>query len=107
VVAVIGILMAIAFVLYANVEARARLAKAQTDVRTLAGAVVVYTAHVGSPPAGLADLTSTTVVAGISAGPFVSSIPCPPTGWSVYTYAIDAAGFSITTAGDSTTVKIP
>ncbi len=50
VVAIIGILTAIAFPLYANIQARARVAKAQADVRTLASAVVVYSAHTGSLP---------------------------------------------------------
>ena len=41
VVAIIGILTAIAFPLYANIQARARMAKAQADARTLASAVSV------------------------------------------------------------------
>ncbi len=40
VVAIIGILAAIAIPLYANVQARARLAKAQADARALASAVM-------------------------------------------------------------------
>jgi type IV pilus assembly protein PilA len=48
VVAIIGILAAIAIPLYANVQARARLAKAQADARALASAVSIYSAHVGS-----------------------------------------------------------
>ena len=56
VVAIIGILTAIAFPLYANIQARARLAKAQADARTLASAVVVFSAHVGALPAALTDL---------------------------------------------------
>src|SRR5258705_2836064 len=50
VVAIIGILAAIAIPLYANVQARARLAKAQADARALASAVSIYSAHVGSLP---------------------------------------------------------
>jgi prepilin-type N-terminal cleavage/methylation domain-containing protein len=108
VVAIIGILTAIAFPLYANIQARARLAKAQADARTLASAVVVFSAHVGALPAALTNLTSATVVGGISAGPFISPIPTPPTGWSVYTYAAGAAGsFTITSAGDGATVTVP
>ncbi len=82
VVAIIGILTAIAFPLYANIQARARLAKAQADARTLASAVVVYSAHTGTLPAALTDMTSAVVAGGISAGPFISPIPTPPTGWS-------------------------
>jgi prepilin-type N-terminal cleavage/methylation domain-containing protein len=57
VVAIIGILAAIAIPLYANVQARARLAKAQADARALASAVSIYSAHVGSLPGALTDLT--------------------------------------------------
>ena len=80
VVAIIGILAAIAFPLYANIQARARVAKAQADARTLASAVVVYSAHAGRLPAALTDLTGATVVNGVSAGPFINPIPTPPTG---------------------------
>ena len=45
VVAIIGILAAIAIPLYANVQARARIAKAQADSRALASAVSIYSAH--------------------------------------------------------------
>src|SRR6059058_1892182 len=48
VVAIIGILAAIAVPLYANVQARARIAKAQADARALASAVSIYTAHMGA-----------------------------------------------------------
>ena len=42
VVAIIGILAAIAIPLYANVQTRARIAKAQADTRTLASSVSLY-----------------------------------------------------------------
>src|SRR5262245_58257373 len=48
VVAIIGILAAIAIPLYANVQARARIAKAQADSRALASAVSIYSAHMGN-----------------------------------------------------------
>ena|SRR5688572_172604 len=108
VVAIIGILTAIAFPLYANIQARARLAKAQADARTLASAAVVYSAHTGALPAALTDMTVAVVANGISAGPFINPIPSPPTGWGAYTYATAAGGsFSITTTGDSATVTVP
>ncbi|PYO37150.1 MAG: prepilin-type cleavage/methylation domain-containing protein, partial [Candidatus Rokuibacteriota bacterium] len=87
VVAIIGILTAIAFPLYANIQARARVAKAQADARTLASAVVVYSAHTGGLPAGLTNLSVATVISGVSAGPFINPIPNPPTAWGAYTYA--------------------
>ena len=107
VVAIIGILTAIAFPLYANIPARARMAKAQADARTLASAVVVFSAHVGTLPALLTDLTVATTVGGITAGPFISPVPNPPAGWAVYGYTAAAGVFSITTAGDGATVTVP
>jgi prepilin-type N-terminal cleavage/methylation domain-containing protein len=108
VVAIIGILTAIAFPLYANIQARARMAKAQADARTLASAVSVFSAHVGTLPAALANLTVATTVNGITAGPFINPIPNPPAGWGAYTYATAAGGsFSISTTGDSATVTVP
>ena len=57
VVAIIGILAAIAIPLYANVQARARIAKAQADARALASAVSIYGAHMGTIPTALTQLT--------------------------------------------------
>src|SRR5216684_2421141 len=76
VVAIIGILAAIAIPLYANVQIRARVAKAQADTRTLASGVSMFTAHMGALPAALTDLTqATTNGQGQSAGPFIATVP--------------------------------
>src|SRR5256885_2374808 len=83
VVAIIGILAAIAIPLYANVQSRARVAKVQADLRTLASAVSMYQAHTGSLPTALANLTVTASNGqGQSAGPFMASVPTAPSGGS-------------------------
>src|SRR6266571_1286752 len=103
----------IAIPLYANVQARSRVAKAQADSRTLASAVSIYTAHMGVMPAALTDLTSQ-VFNGLNqpAGPFMASVPAPPPGgtptWGAYGYASTSSGtFTITATGDGTTITVP
>jgi len=109
VVAIIGILVAIAFPLYANVQARARVGKAQADARTIAGAVVVYSAHVGGMPAALTDLTaSVSNNQSVWAGPFLVNVPTQPFGWSTYDYQSSTNGtFTISATGDGATVIVP
>ena len=75
VVAIIGILAAIAIPLYANVQARARIAKAQADLRALASAVSMFQAHMGTLPTALTDLT-VTVSTRRARPPVRSSAPC-------------------------------
>ena len=113
VVAIIGILAAIAIPLYANIQARARIAKAQADARTLVSSVNMFSAHMGSLPATLADLNSAATNAqGQVAGPFMPSTPTPPSGgnptWGSYGYASNANGtFTVSASGDGTTVSYP
>jgi len=113
VVAIIGILAAIAVPLYANVQQRARIAKAQADARALASAVSIYGAHMGVVPTtaqGLAVLT-TQVTNGQNqvAGPFMSTVPNSPAGWAAYDYSgVTASGtFTISATGDGVTVTVP
>ncbi len=81
VVAIIGILAAIAIPLY----------------------------HMGTLPAALSDLNSVaTNSLGQTAGPFMASTPAPPAGWTAYGYTSAAAGtFTISSSGDATTVSLP
>ena len=111
VVAIIGILAAIAIPLYANVQQRARIAKAQADARALASAASIYGAHMAVIPTTLDQLTSqVTNGQGQVAGPFMASVPTPPSGWSTpYGYAASTSSgvFTITANGDGTTVSLP
>ena len=111
VVAIIGILAAIAIPLYANVQARARIAKAQADARALASAISIFNAHMSRFPTTLGELTAqVTNPQGQQAGPFMGSVPAPPAGWTnPYNYSSnDAAGtFNINASGDGTTVTVP
>ena len=114
VVAIIGILAAIAIPLYANVQARARIAKSQADSRALASAISIYAAHMAVVPTTGQGLDSLTVVAvnslGQSAGPFMAKIPPTPAGWSspyAYTGDVIAGTFVITSNGNNTTVSLP
>src|SRR5262249_32111695 len=113
VLAVFSIVAALAVPLYANEEARARVAKAQAHIRPLPGPVNLHAAHMGPPPPPLPAVWSPAVNGrNESAGPFVTSIPHPPLGgspaWGAYTYTSSTAGtFSIIATGDGTTVTAP
>jgi prepilin-type N-terminal cleavage/methylation domain-containing protein len=117
VVAIIGILAAIAVPLYQNIQSRARIAKATSDIRSIASAVVQYSAHCGAlpgqagdscqvgnvaagplsanggpfvAPGGGAAVVQVTNAQGQNAGPFFNSWPIPPQGWNVYTVTVPA-----------------
>jgi type II secretion system protein G len=114
IVAIIGILVAIALPLYANALQRTRIAKGQADVRTLASAVSMYQAHMGTLPADLPTLLNQAVNdLGQTAGPFMRVIPNTPgsgsPAWSAaYAYTTAANGtWSVSAAGDNATAVAP
>ncbi len=113
VVAIIGILAAIAIPLYANVQARARIAKGQADARALASAVSIYAAHMGIVPSALALLTGVaTNGQNQTAGPFMANLPSVPAGWTpsatyAFTASTGAGTFNISAIGDGATVTVP
>ena len=108
VIAIIGILAAIAVPLYANTQALARIAKAAADARTLVSAVSMYSATFGTLPTALGDLTAATTINGVSGGPFMKSVPAAPAGWTAYSYTANPAGtYTVSASGDSTTISSP
>jgi type IV pilus assembly protein PilA len=131
VVAIIGILAAIALPVYANLQSRARIGKAQADARTIASAIMAYQGHCGIlPPAGAATTdcgtaagapaagagaaplsleSAQTNLQGQIAGPFLASDPVVPQGWTgsalngPYNYVIAAGGtYLVCATGDGT-----
>ena len=109
VVAIIGILAAIAIPLFNNIQQRARIAKAQADVRSMASAVSMYAAHMGAIPSAMGLVTASSSNAqGQTSGAFLAAVPTPPSGWGAYGYSTAADGsFTISASGDSTTAKVP
>lgn len=101
VIAIIGVLVAIAVPIYASLQGRARTAKAQADTRALASALTQYAAHCGALPGqagdtctpGGAPLQAVAVVQtngqGQPIGPLFNAQPQPPAGW---TYAVNIPG---------------
>src|SRR5262249_61701356 len=76
---IISILATIAIVVFQNIQARARISKAQADVRSLASAVSMYSSHYGAIPTALGEMTvSGTNAQGITVGPFMAAIPTTP-----------------------------
>jgi type IV pilus assembly protein PilA len=125
VVAIIGILAAIAVPLYANMQARARIAKAQADTRAMASAISIYSGLCGGLPDN-ASTATTCPTANSQAGgfpvvllsqqtnaqnqvggPFINAMPTLPQGWTgsgtSYKYSSSAVGTYIVCAtGDGT-----
>jgi type IV pilus assembly protein PilA len=123
VIAIIGILAAIAIPIYSNMQGRARVAKAQSDLRGLYSALVTVGAHCGDVPgstavpgtgitwAGPGDLACPTngsdtltvlgnrlTTNGIGAGPMYQPTTqlVPPSGWTYQYTRTGVATFTLT-----------
>jgi general secretion pathway protein G len=112
VVALIGILTAIAFPLYANVQVAARIARVRADLRTLATATSIYAQVAGRLPVTPADLIVVRTANGKTLGPFLAKVPVAPNAtWTAYAYTtLPVAGtFRITTSSvkDNKAVTVP
>ena len=131
VVAIIGILAAIAMPIYAGVQARARTAKAQGDMRGVASAISAFAAHCGNLPSpGVSATTDCSAITAVAVtgglptamltpqtnsqnqvgGPFMNSMPTLPTGWTgtagTYVYSVSASlTFIVCASGDGTAVN--
>ena len=134
VVAIIGILSAIAVPMYASMQTRARIARAQSDIRVMVGTISAFGAHCGDVPATVAVwpaagapgattactavaagpaalLTPVTDAAAVSAGPFLSRVPQPPANWT-YAYTRNGVGdYTLVAASaaafDNMTITMP
>lgn len=77
VIAIIGILAAIAIPKMSTATDSSKIAKIQADLRTIGGAVSMYQARIGSLPSTLADLAGDKKE--------LAAVPTPPSGAGAYT----------------------
>jgi prepilin-type N-terminal cleavage/methylation domain-containing protein len=109
-VAILSVLAAMAIHLYVSLATKSRITKAQSEVKTIATAVSVFEGHMGALPPTLGDLTApATNSDGVTAGPFLPSVPTPPGGaWTPYVYVPMPDGrFTITVSGEGATISFP
>jgi prepilin-type N-terminal cleavage/methylation domain-containing protein len=118
VMAVLGILAMTALTLYANLQGRARVAKAQADLKGLHWALVAFGAHCGDVPNTATTFTEVAPLAlgsapdtcanAVPAGPFypAGAILAPATGWT-YTYTRIGPGQFTLTASHPSDVTNP
>lgn len=87
VIAILGILAAIAIPKLAGSTDGAKVAKIQADMRTIGGAIAIYQATYGNVPSALTDLYNTNLLA---------KVPTPPNG-GAYTYSAGVASYTYNT----------
>ena len=86
----------------------ARTTKARADAQQIARALQLYKTTFGTLPESLEALRRPQTVGGVTDGPFLASIPAPPTGWSRYRYTKQAESrFTVSTSAGSITVTAP
>ena len=85
----------------------ARIAKARADVQQIARAVELYRASTGRFPESLMELMRPEASGGAKGGPFLASIPTPPSGWAFYVYAQSKDRFTVSSWGDGVSVSAP
>jgi prepilin-type N-terminal cleavage/methylation domain-containing protein len=73
VIAIIGILAAISIPIYSNMQARARIAKAQSDLRGMHSALVAFGATCGDVPNANGAMTTAAPLTFAAAG---AAVPC-------------------------------
>lgn len=127
VVAIIGILAAIAMPIYANMQEKARSGKAASDVATMAEAFSAFAAHCGDVPGtgfpgaagaaatcasqvaatGVAPLTvaNVTDTTNIPSGPWFRVAPTAPTGWTYVYTRLGLANFTVTAADSGGVIR--
>jgi prepilin-type N-terminal cleavage/methylation domain-containing protein len=132
VVAIIGILSAIAIPLYASMQAKSRIGRGQSDAAVLANAFAAFGSHCGDVPAtaaaadwplaGGGEAVGTCVVnrallgpaaltrpstdgAGVAAGPFLRTVPQPLATWT-FAYLRTGVG-TFTVTANSVDVAVP
>ena len=86
----------------------ARATKARADTQAIASAVRRYEATFGALPESIEDLTRARTASGVAGGPFLASVPTPPTGFTSYQYARQGdINFTVTSSGGGVTVTAP
>lgn len=95
VIAIIGILAAIAIPMYTSAQGKAKTAASQANMRALGTAISTYQADMDALPATLTALgTTATSPKGTTVGPWMNKVPTDPWG-TAYTFTLSGGTYSI------------